>query len=386
MHIVDITMFYAAEAGGVRTYLTAKTEWLKRQARFRHTVVGPAYGKRQADPLSFIGLPSAPIPCGNGFRLPYSMRAATRVLRALKPDLIEAGDPYTCAWAALRAREELNVPVVAYYHSDLPRIAEHRFGAGARRLAEKYVASLYGRFDLVFAPSRPIAERLRALGIEQVRHQPLGVDTAIFSPVRRDSGLRARLGLPPEARLLVYAGRFTREKKLRVLMQAIRLLGDPYHLLLVGNGDALPMPAWRVIRLPFQRDPRVLAAVIASCDALVHPGDQETFGLIVLEAMACGVPVVGVAAGGVAELIDDDTGVLVAPGDAEALAAGIDALYRGDLRGRRDLRHRGENGRRKALARYDWSLIIPQLVAQYADLLAARQRAVPQVGLPYAAE
>jgi alpha-1,6-mannosyltransferase len=378
VHIVDITMFYAAEAGGVRTYLTAKTEWLMRRTRIRHTVVGP--GEEQEDcPASFIGVPSVPIPHGNGFRMPLSIRRAAHILRDLEPDLIEVGDPYTFAWAALRIKRDMNVPVVAYYHSDLLQIVEQRFGASARDTVSRYVAWLYRRFDLVFAPSRLMVDRLSELGIERVRHQPLGVDTTIFSPERRDTGLRAKLGLSGNARLLIYAGRFTREKKLHVLIDAVQQLGEPYYLLMVGNGPELPQSS-RVIRIPFQRDPCMLASLIASCDMLVHPGDQETFGLIVLEAMACGIPVIGVAAGGVAELIDGDTGLLVPPGSAAEMAEGIAALYRDDL-GRL-----GENGRRRALDTYDWRLIVPQLVAQYASLLAARERAELEAGLSYATE
>lgn len=376
MHIVDITMFYAAEAGGVRTYLTAKTEWLMRRTRIRHTVVGP--GEEQEDcPASFIGVPSVSIPCANGFRMPLSIRRAARILRDLEPDLIEVGDPCTFAWAALRAKREMNVPVVAYYHSDLLQIFEKRFGTFARDAVAKYIGWLYRRFDLVFAPSKLMVARLNELGVERVRHQPLGVDTTIFSPERHDNGLRARLGLPRNTRLLIYAGRFTREKKLHVLIDAMQRLGERYYLIMVGNGPELPQSP-RVIRLPFQRDPRALASIIASCDVLVHPGDQETFGLIALEAMACGIPVVGVAAGGIGELVDQDTGLLVRPGCAEAMAEGIAAIYDSNLA------RLGENGRRRAVEIYDWSIIVPQLVAQYASLLAARERAELEAGLSYA--
>jgi alpha-1,6-mannosyltransferase len=298
-------------------------------------------------------------------------------LRDLEPDLIEVGDPCTFAWAALRAKREMNVPVVAYYHSDLLQIFEKRFGAFARDAVAKYIGWLYRRFDLVFAPSKLMVARLNELGVERVRHQPLGVDTTIFSPERHDNGLRARLGLPRNTRLLIYAGRFTREKKLHVLIDAMQRLGERYYLIMVGNGPELPQSP-RVIRLPFQRDPRALASIIASCDVLVHPGDQETFGLIALEAMACGIPVVGVAAGGIGELVDQDTGLLVRPGCAEAMAEGIAAIYGSNLA------HLGENGRRRAVEIYDWSIIVPQLVAQYASLLAARERAELEAGLSYA--
>jgi alpha-1,6-mannosyltransferase len=124
----------------------------------------------------------------------------------------------------------------------------------------------------------------------------------------------------------------------------------------------------------------MLAGLIASCDVLVHPGDQETFGLVVLEAMACGIPVVGIAAGGVAELVDDDTGLLVKPGCAKALAQGIAEVYG------KDLAAMGANGRRKVLQNYDWNIIVPQLMAHYAKLFAADRRAELEAEASYVVE
>lgn len=158
------------------------------------------------------------------------------------------------------------------------------------------------------------------------------------------------------------------EKKLKVLIDAVRKLGPLYHLLLVGGGGELPRCAQLSV-LAFQRDQRVLAHLLASCDVLVHPGDGETFGLIVLEAMACGLPVVGTRGGSVAELIDDSTGVLVPPNSVDGLAQGIEAIYGMDLAA---MAHAAS---RKACAQYDWNRIMPQLMNRYAGLLASRARA-----------
>ncbi len=375
MHIVDITMFYAAEGGGVRTYLTAKADWLAQRIRLQHTIVAPGQEKNHG--TGFVGVPSISVPRTNGYRMPLYAGMAARALRRLQPDVIEVGDPYQVAWAALRVKRELNVPVVAFYHSDLQQVIGHRFGALAARAAAKYASTLYRQFDMVLAPSQVMMQRLRELGLERVRHQPLGVDTSIFTPQRREAGFRARLGLPEETRLLVYAGRFAREKKLPLLLEAVHRLGHPYMLLMVGSGMHVPASP-RLIQLPFQRNPEALASILASCDLLVHPGDQETFGLVVLEAMACGIPVVGMAAGGVAELVDSDTGLLVTPGNAKLLADAIHDVFESD----RALL--GANARRKVLEKYDWRLIIPQLIAQYASLFASRQRAELEAGLLYA--
>lgn len=371
-------MFYGAEAGGVRTYLSAKAEWLAQKSQIRHTVVAPHMAHSRC-PTAFAGIPGISIPRTHGFRMLLSTRLAARTLRKLQPDLIEVGDPYQCAWAALRAGRQLDVPVVAFYHSDLQRLVERRFGALACSVATSYTAALYRQFDMVFAPSMAMVHRLRKLGIERVQHQPLGVDTSIYSPQRRQPDLREQLGLPADARLLVFAGRLTREKKLPLLLEALHVLGEPYHLLLIGSGELPTLPP-RVVRLPFESDRCVLASIIASCDMLVHCGDQETFGLVVLEAMACGIPVVGMAAGGVAELVDNSCGLLVGPGCAHVLAEGIHAMYE------RDLHAMGNNARQKVLQHYDWNQVVPQLVTQYGRLCASHQHRSLQQGVPYATE
>ena len=366
MQLVDITMFYAAEGGGVSTYLNAKARWLARRSRIGHTIVSPNVHSGGRTP-ALREIPAIAFPGIHGYRMPLTIAAPARILRTLQPDLIEAGDAGHCAWAALRVKRELGIPAVAFYHSDLPRLMANRFGAVAMRGARGYLARLYREFDMVMAPSRLMVQKLLEMGVADAIHQPLGIDVDVFHPQRRINTLRKHLHLPPDARLLVYAGRFTAEKKLDVLIEAVRQLGRPYHLVLVGGGATLPRFP-QITYIPFRRDQRVLARLLASCDVMVHPCDCETFGLIALEAMACGLPVVATG-GGVAELVDEHTGLLVRPDSAASLAEGIDAMFG------RDLAVLGANARRKAQDHYDWNLIMPQLLNHYGDLLASRQRA-----------
>jgi alpha-1,6-mannosyltransferase len=378
MHFVDITMFYAAEGGGVSTYLNAKSRWLAGHSNIRHTIASPNVRSSAGVP-ALQAIPSFSFPGINGYRMPLSVGACARALRALQPQLVEAGDAGHAALTALRLKRQLGIPAVAFYHSDLPRLLADRFGAWAARGAGAYLARLYRQFDLVLAPSRLMVQQLARLGVAGALHQPLGIDARIFCPARRVETLREQLRLDEGARLLVYAGRFTPEKKLGLLVEAVRMLGRPYHLLLVGGGSAMPEQQ-HVSVLPFRRDQRQLARLLASCDLLVHPGDCETFGLIVLEAMACGLPVLGTRGGAVAELVDESTGLLVEPNSAAALAAGIDAVFRCD---RAQL---GAQASRKARAHYDWSTIMPQLMGRYASVLASRQRAELEAGTVCATE
>jgi alpha-1,6-mannosyltransferase len=368
MHVADVTMFYAPQGGGVRRYIEAKRAWLQARGISHHLVV-PLARNHPPQP-GLVPVPSVPLPWSHGYRVPTGTNATVRALVALAPTIIEAGDPYHPAWAALQAAERLSVPAVAFCHSDLPRMMSLRLGPHAERLVARYYARMYRHFDLVLAPSRTMTARLRHWGILRARHQPLGVDIDVFHPGARDPRLREQLGIAARTRLIVFAGRLAREKNLDVLTAALRQLGDGYTALIVGAGTSprdLPSNA-RV--LPYIAERAALASLLASCDLFVHPGDQETFGLAVIEALACGLPVVGADAAGVAEVVTPAVGTLVRPRDPHALAEAIAATFD------RDRARLGANARLLA-HRYAWDRVLPELLAQYAALVAraaARER------------
>jgi len=379
MHLVDITMFYAAQGGGVSTYLNAKASWLAScHAGVRHTIFSPN-PVPGSDSAAVRRLPGVALPGIHGYRVPLSVAAPARLLLAAQPDLIEVGDAGPCAWAALRLQQRHGVPAVAFYHSDLPNLLQRRFGPGGAAAARRYLAHLYRQFDLVLAPSRLMVRQLGELGMTGAIHQPLGIDSTVFHPQQKRGTLRRQLGLALDARVLVYAGRFTREKKIGLLIDAVHRLGAPYHLLLIGSGEPTPCSP-RITYLPFQRDQRQLAMLLASCDVMVHPGDCETFGLIVLEAMACALPVVASDGGGVAELVDGDTGILARPDSAASLAEAIAAIFQGDLAAM------GAHARRRAHEQYDWQHVLPQLMERYGAVLAGGQHARMGEGRVYVNE
>ena len=362
IHIVDATMFWSATGGGVRRYLLAKHAWLARQAGWRHTIAVPGSDRRDGRAV----LPSMPLPGSGGYRLPLGRAAIARVLCDLRPDLVEAGDPYRVAWGALDAAGSLDIPAVATCHSNIEALARlvggRVFGATAARTARRYAGRVYSGFDLVLAPSRSMARHLADWGVARVAWQPLGVDTAAFHPSHASPSWRIEHGIADDARVLIYAGRFAPEKNLDVLADAVSRLGAPYLFVAIGAGPSPPRAGDRVRVLPFVDGVAALATALASADAFVHAGDQETFGLSALEAMACGTPVVVRNAEGLAELADGGAGRGVDAGTGAAFAEAIAALFEGDPAVQR------KAARARAEAS-DWEQVLPGLLGHYRRLI-----------------
>ena len=365
MHLVDTTLFFSPTSGGVKRYLTAKHQWLRAHTAHRHSILVPGE-RRQLVPEGISTIPGMKLPGTFNYRLPLSKSTWRSMLDALEPDLIEVGDAFHPAFCASTVARRRNIPLVAFFHSNLVQLLARRFGRRVEEPVTRYLRTVYDRFDLVLAPSRAMCSYLKRLGVSRAALQPLGVDTDIFSPARRTLDLRRYLELPDDARLLVYAGRFSEEKNLQVLHGAMALLGKPYHLLLVGGGRSA-RPCDNITVLPYRRDCLELAQWLASADALVHAGTSETFGLVIVEAMACGRPVVGVRAGSVPELIDERVGELAQPDSAASMAQAIRRLYQ------RDPDALGVNARQRALQRFTWSHVLQLQLASYAGVFG-RQR------------
>jgi alpha-1,6-mannosyltransferase len=330
------------------------------------------------EPGSVSTVPGYHWPGTFNYRLPLNPRRWTRILDQLEPDLIEVGDAFHPAWCAWRVAKRRHIPLVAFYHSNMPQIIARRIGHPTERVLSRYVRWLYERCDAVLAPSRYMCGYLNSIGVQHAVYQPLGVDTTVFHPSRRTLDLRERLGLPQDTRLLVFAGRFSGEKNLSVLLYAFARLGAPYHLLLIG-GDRHARPNSNVTMIPYRRDSQELAQWIASCDALVHAGTKETFGLVLLEAMACGRPVVAAHASATPEIVDDRVGVLAKPADGESMAEAIRSLYE------RDLEAVGAAARARVLKQFTWKKAFAAQVNAYAAISEASARkssAVPSLRQP----
>ena len=363
MHVLDTTMLYGPPGGGVAQYLRAKREWLAR-AGCRHTMLvpGPRNGRGPDGEQCLATWTPRP----GGWRWPVAPARWSRAIVRHAPDIIEAGDGGPLGWAALRAARELGVPLVAFCHADAAAFVRRRFGSASEAVAERYLAAFYRRCDAVVAPSEYVRDRLASWGVRGVVVRPLGVDLQTFRPQARSAALRHALA--GGRRVMAYAGRFAPEKNLDVLLAAYARLPRDYGLLLIGRGDRVATPD-NVRVLPHLESRRELAAVLASVDGLVHAGDVETFGLVVLEAMACGRGAVAAAAGGVREIVTPRTGVLAAPRDPDALAAAIRRFYE------RDVDATGRMAREHVERHYGWDGVMRGLLDLYTSL-AEPDRAV----------
>ena len=364
-HLIDTTMMYAPRSGGVKRYLTAKRTWLeRRRPDIRHTLVVPGATTRLQSP-GLHTVSATRLPFGDGYRMPASPNKWAAVLELLQPDIIEAGDVLVPGHAAL------GVPVVAACHTDAPTLAALHLGEWAEQPTFNLWAQAYQRFDHVIAPSRHSASRLAEAGVKEVSVHPLGVDLDLFHPSRGDrQALLKRLDFPADARLLVFAGRPAREKNIDSMVAAVERLGDPYRLVLIGAGKDARYPSC-VACIDFEGEPEKLAGVIASCDAFIHANENEVFGLVVIEAMAAGLPVIGPDKGGVGELLDDSVGQLAAGVDPASLAEAVEALFA------RDLDALKLAARRRAESRHSWDHTFEGLTRLYERLLARGAHRAP---------
>jgi alpha-1,6-mannosyltransferase len=369
MHVVDATLFYSPTSGGVKRYLLAKHEWMHEHTGWRHSLVVPGESRTHA-PGDISMVAGRLVPGAFNYRLPLNPMHWSRAIDALEPDLIEIGDAFHPAWAAANVANRRGIPLIAFYHSNFPQLAGRRLGSAIQRFIEWYVKLTYERCEQVLAPSRYMCDYLHSIGVKHATCQPLGVDVDTFRPERRTRNLAAELNLPQGTRVLVFAGRFSKEKNISVLTESFRRLGSPYHLLLIGGEET--GRDGNVSHIPYCRDNHTLASYIASADAFVHAGMHETFGLVVLEAMACGRPVVATRAGALPELVNPAAGILGEPHADPAVAAAnladaIVNLYE------RDLETLGAAARRHVLANYSWSRALQALMARYQMAVSARR-------------
>jgi alpha-1,6-mannosyltransferase len=348
LKLCDLTQFYSPFSGGVKRYLHEKIAYIQDATPHKHVLIVPgAKSECVSSERSRVYTIRSPLVSRTSrYRLLVDLRALEEIVEREHPDLIESADPYPIGWCARRIGRALRIPVLGFYHSHFAeahiRGVTRFFGDAAMRWARRYVRNLYNSYQATLVPSAGLAAELLKWGVRDVRAVALGINTNIFAPVPDDvRATRASFGVPDSRTLLLYVGRLSPEKNTLSLFRAFEILNEHaperFHLLVIGDGrerrhvQELQTRCGHTTWLPYCAEPAELARFYRAADLFVHPGTQETFGLVALESQACGTPVVGVRGSYMDEVIRHDQSYWAEESTPQSLATAIEIAIGCDL-------------------------------------------------------
>ena len=266
---------------------------------------------------------------------------------------IHTATPGPLGLAALAISKIMRIPLSGTYHTALPQYALSLTGdGGIEELAWRYTIWFYDQLKFILVPSKSTGQELIDKGIDpsKIRAFPRGVDTERFHPAKRDDRfLKNKLGIHAGLKLL-YVGRISKEKNLHLLVDVYKSLSEKYddiQFVFVGDGPYLKELQAMMEGLPVvftgYREGEELSAIYAGCDLFVFPSTTDTFGNVVLEAQASGMPAIVTDMGGPQEnVIHQKTGLIVKADSADCLLNGLEAL----LSDRLKLKEMGKAARR----------------------------------------
>jgi alpha-1,6-mannosyltransferase len=386
LKIVDLTQFYSPVSGGVKRYLHEKIDYIEKHSpRDQHVLIVPGQKtKVEVKGRSRVYSIRSPLISRAGrYRALVNLRAVGEIFRRERPDIIESGDPYQLGWRAVRSGRVLNIPVVGFYHSHFPeaylRASAKLFGkrAGKRvmKLSRGYVRRLYNRFAATLVASDRLAAVLGEWGVCNVHVVELGVNIDIFRPDESDRApIRRSLGVEPGRKLLVYVGRLAKEKNSANLFKAFEILNEcrpkAFHLLVIGEGPQrrqlrrLQKNLHNVSWIRYCAEPRELARYYRAADLLVHPGMQETFGLVAVESQACGTPIVGIRASSLEDVVFHDRSGWADENSPGSLAEAIERFSA------KDLSMLGSKAAAVAAKKHAWPGVFDRLLCIYSEVCA----------------
>lgn len=343
-------------------------------------VIAP--GTRSDRPRAVAGapivrVPSISLPAYRKVRVaPGGVARIRRLLRDFAPDVVHIASPFVLGWRGVLAAQDLGLPSVAVYQTEVPAYAA-RYGLhGLEPMLWNHVRNIHQRASLTLAPSSYTIDQLTGLGVQNVHLWARGVDATRFDPGHRSPVFRARAGVSDDGNgpevVVGFVGRLAVEKQVEDLRAIADLPG--VRLVVVGEGPQKE----RLRRLLPQAQftgflgGDALAQAVASFDLMVAPGEFETFCQTIQEAMASAVPVIAPARGGPLDLVDSSrTGWLYRPGDLAGMRAHVADLA-GDAAKRRAF---GAQARSTVLGR-TWKSVCSQLIGHYSAAIA---RPAPQV-------
>lgn len=388
--ICDLTQFYSPRSGGVKRYVHEKIAYISdRSPDDTHVLIvpGPKTEVTTNGQSRVYSIRSPLVSRSSRYRALLNLRAIEEILERERPDLIESSDPYQIGWKAIAVGRALKVPVVGFYHSHFPeaylrgsaKFLGKRGTQQAMKLTRAYVRKLYNHFQATLVPSETLGDLLSKWGVRNVRPVRLGVNTGVFKPVPDDkNATRQSLRVGRGQALLLYAGRLTSEKNTQILFQAFEVLRqrehNKFHLLVIGDGpqrgklQKLQRRIGNISWISYCADSSELARYYRAADLFVHPGVQETFGLVALESQACGTPVVGIRGSYMDRIICHDQTSWAQENSPDALADAIEDFSA------KKLSTLGKTAAGTTERLYSWASVFEELFCIYREVRANYRR------------
>ena len=374
MRIAYFTDTYYPEINGVTNTLSRLHQYLDKN-RIPHIFFAPEYpiSDDEADIRRFRGV-QLPFSPNSRLALPYH-RLVKKELAAFQPDLIHVVTEFTIGNTGLRIARELNIPLVTSYHTNIEQYLEF-FHAG---LLEKPVRTYYRKFHSqalrTFCPSWQTYRQLALQGYSNLSVWSRGVDTSLYAPSKRTGIWRRQLG--EDKFICLYVGRLSYEKGLDVYLNAIRKINqrysDQFLFLFAGDGPFRPELencGMENVKLTGFVRGEMLAELYADSDLFVFPSGTETFGNVLLEAMASGCSCICTDHGGVTDFAKNRENAWVVPfRNSDALADGILKLRKEPLQ-----RQRLSFGALKTAKERSWDGVMKALTDAYEEVLTASMR------------
>lgn len=371
MKIALFTETFLPKIDGIVTRLCHTVENLQRLGD-EVLVFSPQGGLTEYKGAKIYGVDGLPLPLYPELKLGWPTPAIGQEIERFQPDLVHVANPAVLGLGGIYYAKKFNIPLVASYHTHLPQYLHH-YGLG---ILEGFLWELlkgaHNQADLNLCTSTAMVEELTNHGIERTDLWQRGVDTELFQPHLASAEMRDRLSQGhPDCTLLLYVGRLGAEKEIDRIKPVLEAIPNA-RLALVGDG-----PNRVALEEHFADTPThfvgylrgiELASAYASADAFIFPSRTETLGLVLLEAMAAGTPVVAARSGGIPDIVTDGVnGYLFDPADDEgAIAATQKLLERPEER--EALRH---NARQEA-ERWGWSAATQQLRRYYQTIISNR--------------
>ncbi len=370
LRVALITETYPPEINGVANTLQRYEQGLL-EAGHRVQIVRPCQHKddraRPEGARAEHLVTGIPLPMYRNMRFGFASRSQlARLWRVHRPHALYIATEGPLGQAALGAARLLGIPAASGYHTQFDRYSRAYHMGWLQAPLARYLRDFHNRCDVTLVPTESLRRELMTRGFQRLQVESRGVDTQLFNPERRDSELRRAWGLAEGELAMIYVGRIAQEKNIDLLIRSYhhaRAALPQLRLIIVGSGPGesrLRQLHPDVIFRGAQRG-ELLAAHYASADLFVFPSESETYGNVVAEALASGLPVVGYDYAAAAELVrDGESGFLAPYRDAEAfLATTIEAIT-----ARAQWQRMGQHGRGVAQTRA-W----PAIQREFIELL-----------------